>query len=151
MTVYIVNQQELHARTEGPEQAPVALLIHGWSSSWYTWTPLMPILSRRFHCIAVDLPGYGRSPALLQRPTIARYTDLIAGLIQQVSERAVLILGHSMGGQIAMTIALRYPMLLERMVLLNPSVSGCLSTFINVLVTPQILLERFRWGAQFLS
>lgn len=151
MTVYRVNQQELHARTEGQPYAPIALLIHGWSSSWYTWKPLIPALSQRFYCVAVDLPGYGRSPAPTTPPSIAGYADLLAGLIQQLSDDAVLVMGHSMGGQIAMTLALRSPVLVERMVLLNPAVSGRLSTFIDLFVAPHILLERFKWAGRLLS
>lgn len=151
MPVYTINGQTVHARTSGKPDAPVAILIHGWSSSWHTWAPLLPALSRRFHCIAVDLPGFGRSPAPPQRPTIEGYANLIAGLIQQVSEHAVLVLGHSMGGQIAMTLALRYPVLVEQLVLLNPAVSGRLSTFINLFVAPHILLEGFGWAARLLA
>lgn len=99
MAIYRVNHQELHARTEGPPHAPVALLIHGWSSSWYAWTPLLPALKQRFYCIAVDLPGYGRSPAPTTPPTIAGYADLLVGLIQQLSDQSVLVMGHSMGGK----------------------------------------------------
>lgn len=151
MTVYTIHSQRLHARTEGQRHAPIALLIHGWSSSWHTWAPLIPALSQRFFCIAVDLPGYGLSPAPQQPPTISGYADLLANLIQHVSAQSVLVMGHSMGGQIALTLALRYPVLVERMVLLNPAVSGRLSTFINLLVAPHILLERFRWTGELLS
>lgn len=142
MSTYIINDQTLHVREEGPIDAPIAILIHGWCSSWYTWKPLLPALSKRFRCLAVDLPGYGMSPAPKKPPSIAWYADIIAELIRQVSDRAVLVLGHSMGGQISMTLALRNPPLVERLVLLNPAVSGHLSTFINIFISPLILLER---------
>jgi|HigsolmetaAR202D_1030399.scaffolds.fasta_scaffold00032_6 Predicted hydrolases or acyltransferases (alpha/beta hydrolase superfamily) len=142
MSTYIINDQVLHVREEGPTDAPIAILIHGWCSSWYTWKPLLPVLSKRFRCLAVDLPGYGSSPEPKKPPTIAWYADIIAELIRYVSDRAVLVLGHSMGGQIAMTLSLRNPPLVERLVLLNPAVSGHLSTFINIFISPLILLER---------
>jgi len=142
MSVYSINGHAIHVHEEGPADAPVALLIHGWCSSWYTWTPLLPALNKRFRCIAIDLPGYGNSPASPTPPTIEGYADLVAALIREVSDRAVLVLGHSMGGQIAMTLALRHKPLVERMVLLNPAVSGHLSTFINLFISPLILLER---------
>lgn len=151
MTIYTINGQALHAHTQGHTHAPVALLVHGWSSSWYTWKPLLPALSQRFFCIAVDLPGYGQSPPFATETTIAGYAATLLGLIEQVSDRAVLVLGHSMGGQIAMTMALRYAPMIERMVLLNPVVSGRLSSFINLVVTPHIMLERFRWGGKLLE
>lgn len=151
MITFSINGQGIHARTEGKAHAPVAILVHGWSSSWYTWAPLLPALSRRFYCIAVDLPGYGRSPAPQGAPSIVGYADLLADLIQQVSDHPVLVMGHSMGGQIAMTLALRFPVLLERLVLLNPAVSGRLSSFVNFIVAPHILLERFSWTGRLLT
>src|SRR4028119_1535495 len=68
MTVFTVNGQQIHARVEGPQEAPLAVLIHGWCSSWYTWKPLLPALSKRFRCLALDLPGYGSSPAAAAAP-----------------------------------------------------------------------------------
>jgi CRP-like cAMP-binding protein len=55
-----------------------------------------------------------------------------------------LVLGHSMGGQIAAKLALRHPMLVERLVLLNPALSGRLSTRVRLLMGPHVMAERFR-------
>jgi pimeloyl-ACP methyl ester carboxylesterase/CRP-like cAMP-binding protein len=145
MPLYTINGQTIYTQEEGPATGPVAILIHGWSSSSFTWAPVLPALSQRYRCIAVDLPGFGQSPAPKEPPTISGYADLIAGLIEQVSERPVLLLGHSMGGQISATLALRHPMLVERMVLLNPALSGRLSTRVNLLLAPHVLSERFRF------
>ena len=145
MPTYTLNGQTIHTEEEGPADGPIAILIHGWSSSSFTWAPVLPSLSRRYRCIAVDLPGFGKSPAPKGPPTIAGYADLIAGLIEQFTDRAVLVLGHSMGGQITATLALRHPMLVERMVLLNPALSGRLSTRVNLLLAPHVLAERFRF------
>ncbi len=142
MATYSINGQQIVVDESGPERGPIAVLIHGWSSSSFTWNPLLPQLSRRYHCFAVDLPGFGQSPALTERPTIAGYADLIAGLIEQIADRPVLLCGHSMGGQIGTTLALRHPMLVERLVLLNPAMSGRLSTRVNLLLTPHVLAER---------
>src|SRR6185436_15675561 len=113
MPMYTINGQTIYTQEQGPATGPIAILIHGWSSSSFTWAPVLPSLSRRYRCIAVDLPGFGRSPAPKDPPTIAGYADLIAGLIEQFTDRSVLLLGHSMGGQISATLALRHPMLVE--------------------------------------
>lgn len=151
MTTYTVGGQQINVRQEGPPDAPVAILIHGWCSSWYTWKPLLPALSKRFRCLAIDLPGFGASPATPDAPTIARYAELVADLIAQVSDRAVLLMGHSMGGMISMEVALRHRPLVERMVLLNPAVSGHLSTFINLFISPLIMLERAPLGGRLVG
>ncbi len=63
MPIYTINEQTIYTEERGPANGPVAILIHGWSSSSFTWAPVIPVLSRRYRCIAVDLPGFGKSPA----------------------------------------------------------------------------------------
>jgi pimeloyl-ACP methyl ester carboxylesterase/CRP-like cAMP-binding protein len=143
MATFTLNGQRVYAREEGPKQGQLAVLIHGWSSSWYANAPLLPIMNRRFRCLAVDLPGYGNSPAPEQRITIDQYVETIAELIRTESDRPAVLIGHSMGGMISLTLALRYPELVERMVLLGPTISGVLSGYINAVLAPISLLERF--------
>lgn len=151
MTLYQVNDQKIFARVEGNSNRPIALLIHGWSSSWYAMSPLLPLLSKRFHCIAVDLPGYGESPRLKERTTIPRYADLLAKLLREITDQKVVLIGHSMGGMISLTMTLRHPYLVERMVLLAPTISGRLSLFINLFISPITLLERSPIGDRLIS
>jgi pimeloyl-ACP methyl ester carboxylesterase len=64
---YNINGQDIHVEEVGPKHGPIAILIHGWSSSWFTWKPILPSLSKRYRCIAIDLPGFGKSPAPTER------------------------------------------------------------------------------------
>src|SRR5262245_59535336 len=105
-------------------------------------SPLLPMLSQRFNCIAVDLPGYGESPRLSKNTTIPEYAVVLAKLIEEVSDGPVVLIGHSMGGMTSATIAMRHPVLVERMVLLNPTISGKLSTTIDLAYSPVRFLER---------
>lgn len=147
MTVYQVNGQQLHVVEKGPRNRQVALLIHGWSSSWYALSPLLELLSLRFRCLCVDLPGYGKSQPLPYRASIAAYADVMAELVAQVSDGPVVLVGHSMGGMTSITLALRHPILVERMVLIGPTVTGRLSTYVNLVVSPITLMERFGLGS----
>src|SRR5688572_7352606 len=144
MSFYEVNGQQIHAHEEGKPSRQIVLMIHGWSSSWFALSPLVPQFSRRYHCLAVDLPGYGQSPPSATPVTMQGYADLMADLIRQLSPtQPVILVGHSMGGMISVTMALRHPELIERMVLLCPTISGHLSLFMNLFVSPGVILESF--------
>jgi len=151
VTLHTINGQQIYAVEEGQPNRQVALLIHGWSSSWYAMSPLLGLLSQRFQAIAVDLPGFGKSPPLPERVTIPAYADLLADFIEEVTDGPVVLVGHSMGGMISLTMALRYPVLVERMVLIGPTISGRLSPYINLVVSPITLLERFGLGSLIVS
>lgn len=151
MTQYIANGQEIYVKEEGNAKRPVALMIHGWSSSWYAMSPLIPGLSKRYRCVAVDLPGYGESPRPSEKITIEGYADILADLLRQITNRPAILIGHSMGGMISITLALKYPDLVERMVLLCPTISGQLSLFINLFISPITVLETFPFTGWLVS
>jgi pimeloyl-ACP methyl ester carboxylesterase len=149
--IYTVDGQRIHAAQQGHPNRQVAILIHGWSSSWFALSPIMPMMAQRFSCISIDLPGFGQSPRLPQRASIPAYAELIAKLITEVSDGPVVLVGHSMGGMTSITLALRYPMLVERMVLICPTITGKLSTFINLFIWPVTLLGAFGLGGWLVS
>jgi len=149
--VYQVNNQEIHAREEGPPNARIALMIHGWGSSWFAVSPVFNQMKQRYRCIAIDLPGYGDSPRLTSRTTIPAYIDLVISFLKEISKQPVILVGHSMGGMISLGVSLKAPEMVERMVLLCPTISGRLSLFINMFMTPFVILERFPAGGLIVS
>lgn len=151
MTCYTVNNQDIYVWEGGRKNRPLVLLIHGWSSSSYAMSPLLTLLKKRFRPMAVDLPGYGQSPPYVDKVSIAAYADLMAGLLQQVTQRPATLIGHSMGGMISLTMALRHPDLVERLILLCPTISGRLSLFVNLFISPITILERFTAGGWLVS
>lgn len=140
--VYKIDDQAIHVKEEGAADRQIALFIHGWSSSWYALSPIFQEFNRRYRVMAVDLPGYGESPRLKERTTIPGYADLLAKLIREVTDKPSVLIGHSMGGMISLTLTLRHPELVERMILICPTISGKLSMFINMFVSPITFLER---------
>jgi pimeloyl-ACP methyl ester carboxylesterase/CRP-like cAMP-binding protein len=151
MPEFVVDGLHINAADEGPREGQLCVMLHGWSSSRYALSPLLPLVSRRYRTLAVDLPGYGSSERPHRRISIDGYAETIAHLIQQLSDKPAVLIGHSMGGMISISLALRYPQLVERMVLLCPTISGNLSFWINTFVSPITALERFSLTGNLLA
>ncbi|MGY1802645.1 alpha/beta fold hydrolase [Blastococcus sp. SYSU D00922] len=83
------------------------LLLHGWGSSRRDFTAVLPALEERFDVVNMDLPGAGRSPHLLQRPTVAAITDAVEQSLDAVGVGRAHVLGNSLGARVAIELARR--------------------------------------------
>ena len=101
--------------------AQTLLFIHGLGSYAPAWKKNIETLKNDYRCIAIDLPGYGHSSKGDYAGDMPFYADVIAGFIQQLKLSNVTLVGHSMGGQIAITTALGYPSLVNGLVLVSPA------------------------------
>lgn len=97
------------------------LFIHGLGSYLPAWKKNVETLKGRYRCIAVDLPGYGQSSKKPHSGMMEFYADVMAELIDKLALKNVVIAGHSMGGQIGMTMALKYPDKVQKLVLIDPA------------------------------
>lgn len=103
----------------GPE---TLLLIHGLAGNAGFWRYNIAELARQHRVIAVDLPGYGRSQKDASYAyDMVFYAETLSRLMNELGIRQVVPVGHSMGGQIAMTLALRHPEQVSRLVLAAPA------------------------------
>lgn len=93
------------------------ILIAGLASDSQSWLPVVVKLSKYFRVIIFDNRGVGRSPADNTDITIQKMTDDCVDLMEHLNLSSAYILGHSMGGMIAMDLALRYPNLVNKLVL----------------------------------
>lgn len=99
------------------------VLLHGIGMGRSVFSDLIAQFDD-IHVIAVDLPGYGESPEPPRTPTIERMADIVAALLRERARGDVTIIGHSMGTQVAVEIAVRHPELVDRLVLLGPTVDA---------------------------
>lgn len=97
------------------------LMIHGLGSYLPAWKKNIGELSKNYRVIAVDLPGYGKSSKDPHSGLMTFYAGVIAELIQKLELGSVNLAGHSMGGQIAMVLALEKPELVKRLILVDPA------------------------------
>ena len=102
----------LHS-TELGTAGPRIVFCHGLFGQGKNWTSVARALSDEFRLTLVDLPNHGRS-AWTEELSFAQMADALAGLLAQLGEPATVV-GHSMGGKVAMALALRRPDLVERL------------------------------------
>jgi pimeloyl-ACP methyl ester carboxylesterase len=85
------------------------VLIHGIGHTWRGWKPVLPLLERDFDVLAVDLPGFGRSPSLPQGTDST--PDALADAVEEAMDNAgfdrAVLCGNSLGGWIALELARR--------------------------------------------
>ena len=100
---------------------PIALLIHGSPGNGKAWTRVGERLSARYRVIAPDLPGYGETTALPMHaePDPADTAALLEGLMSTLGAPAV-VAGHSYGGVVALTLALRGRVAMGALALFEP-------------------------------
>jgi pimeloyl-ACP methyl ester carboxylesterase len=97
------------------------LLIHGLGSYMKAWSKNIPFLSRHFRCLALDLPGYGKSSKSGFSPGMEYYAAVIREFMDRMQIPACYLAGHSMGGQVAIHSALGNPDRISKLALAAPA------------------------------
>jgi 3-oxoadipate enol-lactonase len=92
----------------GGEGAPL-VLVHGLSGSAMNFAELAPLLARRRRVLVPDLPGHGGSAPLPAAPSLNAYADRVRHLAALEGMLPAPLVGHSLGGSIALRTALRWP------------------------------------------
>jgi pimeloyl-ACP methyl ester carboxylesterase len=111
----------LHVRDEGPRDAPVVLMLHGFGSSLQTWDAWAEGLRERYRVLRLDLPGHGLSgPAPGGDYSDAHAHRLLDALLDARGIARATFVGHSIGGRIAWSHAAHAPARVERLVLVAP-------------------------------
>jgi pimeloyl-ACP methyl ester carboxylesterase len=100
-------------------QGPVLLLIHGIGDSSETWRNLIPLLARTHTVIAPDLLGHGDSDKPRADYSVAGYANAMRDLLAVLGVERATVVGHSLGGGVAMQFAYQYPDRCERLVLVS--------------------------------
>jgi pimeloyl-ACP methyl ester carboxylesterase len=110
----------LHYLDPNPTGHPAILLLHGLGADGTSWTLQLPALTRAgFRPIATDTPGFGHSPYDGRGWSIHRMAADMAGLLEELQTGPAHVVGLSMGGTIAQQLALDYPHLTRKLVLVS--------------------------------
>jgi pimeloyl-ACP methyl ester carboxylesterase len=104
-------------RTAG--RGPVLLLLHGVTNSSQTWEHVAPLLAERFTLIAPDLLGHGESATPRGDYSLGAHATGVRDLLTALGHERVTVIGHSLGGGVAMQFAYQFPERCERLVLVS--------------------------------
>ncbi len=96
---------------------PTLLFLHGLSLNKKFWESTIEHLSNDYRCIALDLPGHGESRSSVTNGSMSAYAAAVREVIEKLNLQNVTMVGHSMGGQISIILALQMPSVISKLVL----------------------------------
>ncbi|MDQ3412831.1 MAG: acetoin dehydrogenase dihydrolipoyllysine-residue acetyltransferase subunit [Chloroflexota bacterium] len=137
--VALADGRRIATLIAGPTNSnPPLVFLHGLGGSLTTWTNLLPAFADRYRVIAVDLPGHGGSDKPEPATTDYSLSGLAAAVCAVIENQALapaVLIGHSLGGAVALQIALDRPKLVRGLVLID-------SAGLGPEISPE-LLDRF--------
>jgi pyruvate dehydrogenase E2 component (dihydrolipoamide acetyltransferase) len=119
-----VEGAEVRYACRGAPSRPPLVFVHGWGASFKFWKKTLPYFSPRFRCLAPDLPGFGTSEKPDRDYSMEALAAWLGRFLDAAGARRASIVGHSMGGTIALLLALEAPERVERLAVVNPVVTG---------------------------
>lgn len=93
----------------GPADGEPLVLVHGLGGTALNWAFVAPELARTRRVLVVDLPGHGRSDPLPAAPSLAPFADRVLALAEREGLLPATLVGHSLGGAVAVRAAVRRP------------------------------------------
>jgi len=136
-----INSCPIHYLSAGFPGRKTVILLHGMKFQAATWMQLgtLDLLAGAgFHAVAVDMPGFGRSPACpIDQDAI------LDALIRETGKRPAILVGPSMGGRIALEFTLRNPVSVEGLVLVGSVGVAENKEYLSAIKVPTLLV----WGS----
>lgn len=97
------------------------VFVHGFASHIPVWENNLSVLKKYYRCLALDLPGHGFSAKKNYSYSIDFYVQTVKQWLDNLGVQKAVLVGHSMGGQISIKLALKYPKLFSKLILVAPA------------------------------
>ena len=156
MSSIVTDQGIVHYEAYG-RGAPV-ILLHGWLGSWGYWLDTMETLGRHYRLYALDFWGFGDSGKRRERYLISDFVDLVDQFMDRLGIAQAPIVGHSMGGTVALSLALKHPRRVCKVAVVgSPVVGDALHLLLRLAGYPWIaymvwhMPTVLRWGIRLFS
>jgi pimeloyl-ACP methyl ester carboxylesterase len=151
MSIMVVDQQVVHYEVFGHGR-PV-LFLHGWLGSWRYWFPTIEGIAEHFRTYSFDFWGFGDTNRHAKYVSIQSYSDQVIRFLDELGIDRVLLVGHSMGGMVALKTAINHPKRISRVVAVGaPIVGDSLSPLLKLTDRP-IMADAFAkmpWFRRFM-
>lgn len=146
MSSIVTDQGIVHYEAYGRGQ-PV-ILLHGWLGSWDYWLNTMEALGKSYRCYALDFWGFGESGKTRRSYQVTDFVDLVDQFMDRLGIESAPIVGHSMGGTVAILVALSKPQRTKRVIVVGSPINGrSLNIFLRLAGEPWIARMVWRMPA----
>ncbi|HEY9298017.1 MAG TPA: alpha/beta hydrolase [Phormidium sp.] len=133
--IYLADSNIYYKEAGKATNSSSILFIHGWAVSVEPYQEILNILSKRYHVVVPYLPGFGKSTAPDFVKDYSDYAELLIDFLQALKLQPVHIVAHSLGGPIAMALAVFKPDFARSLIVVD-------STGIPLGSLPEVLLRR---------
>lgn len=100
------------------------ILLHGWLGSWGLWQETMSFLGRYYRTYALDFWGFGESGKKRDTYAVQDFVSLVDQFMEQLGIVRAPLVGHSMGGTVSLSVAIRYPERVSKVVVVGSPIVG---------------------------
>lgn len=100
-------------------KGPALVLLHGFLESSSMWQKIVDTFKSSYAIIAIDLPGFGKSGCFDKIHTMEAMADVVKHVLDELAISSATVIGHSMGGYIALAMAELYESRVDKLILLN--------------------------------
>lgn len=114
-----INGLEMYYEIHGEGGTPLVLLHGSFMTIALNWGELLPVLAGSRQVIAVEMQGHGRTADIAREPTLEHFADDVAALLDHLGIDRADVLGYSLGGAVAVHVAVRHPGKIRKLVVLS--------------------------------
>ena len=122
MSSIVTEQGVVHYEAYG-RGTPV-ILLHGWLGSWGCWLGTMEALAPRHRTYALDFWGFGESDKRRESYNISDFVSLVDQFMERLGIQSAPVMGHSMGGTVALSLALDRPQRVRKVAVVGSPIDG---------------------------
>lgn len=149
MSSITTDQGIVHYETYG--QGSPVVLLHGWLGSWGLWQNTMETLGRHYRTYALDFWGFGESGKKRDSYAVSDFVSLVDQFMDRLGIESAPLVGHSMGGTVSLSVAIRYPRRVRKVIVVgSPIVGSSIDVWLKLAGYRPVamLVHTFPWALQ---